>query len=84
MIRYTYLYMHNSKIDWRKEIWEYTRCLDTYTNKAKLRVLDTETDSLEFKDNIESIFLKCLSLDEIELEDYKNLSIILLNRSDKD
>ena len=79
MIGYTYLYAHNSEIDWRKRTWEHTRYPDTCTNKAKLRVLDTETDSLEFEDNTESIFLKCLLLDEIELEDHKNPSITLLD-----
>ena len=84
MIRYTYLYVHNPKIDQRKETWKHTRCPDTYTNKAKLRVLDTETDSLEFENNSESVFSKCLLLDKIGLEDYENPSITLLDHSDKD
>ena len=84
IIRYIYFYAHNSKIDWWKKIWEHTRYLNIYTNKAKIKVLGTKIDSLEFKDNIESVFLKYLLLDKIELEDYENLSITLLNHSDED
>ena len=84
MIRYIYLYVYNSKIDWQKKIWEHIRCSDICTNKARIRVLDTETDSLEFENNSESMFLKCLSLDEIGLEDHENPSITLLNHSDED
>ena len=84
IIRYIYLYVHNSEINWRKRIWEHTRCLDTCTNKTRFRVLDTKTNSLEFEDNMESVFSKCLSLDEIELEDYENPSITLLNCLNED
>ena len=84
MIRYMYLYTYNPEIDQRKRTQEHTRCPDICTNKAKLRILDTKTDSLKFKDNTESVFLKYLSLNEIELEDYENPSITLLNYSDKD
>ena len=84
IISYTYLYNYNSEINWWLEIWKHTRCLDTCTNKARIRVLDTKTDSLEFKDNTESVFSKCLSLDKIELEDHKNPSITLFDCLDED
>ena len=84
MIRYTYLYVHNPEIDWRKGTWEHTRCLDTYTNRAGIKVLDTETDSPEFRNDMKSMFSKCLSLNEIELENHENSSITLFNHSDKD
>ena len=35
MIGYTYLYAHNPEIDWRAGEWEFSRCPDTCTNKAR-------------------------------------------------
>ena len=84
IIRYIYLYIYNSEIDWQKRTWEHTRCLDICTNKVRIRVLNTETDSSEFKNNSESIFLRDLLLDEIRLKDPNNLSISLFDHSDKD
>ena len=46
--------------------------------------MNTETDSSEFENNSESIFLRNLSLDKIELEDSDNPSISLLDHLDKD
>ena len=45
--------------------------------------MNTETNSLEFKNNSESKFSRDLSLDEIKLEDHENPSIILLDHSDE-
>ena len=84
MIRYTYFYIYNPKIDWQKKTWKYIRCLDIYTNKIRIRVLDTETDSPEFETNLESVFSKCLLLDEIGIEDHKNPSITLFDHLDED
>ena len=34
MIGYLYLYKHNPNIDWQKDQWKFTRCLDTYASKV--------------------------------------------------
>ena len=47
MIGYSYLYKHNSNIDWQKDQWEFTRYLDTCTSKVH-KTRDIEAGANEF------------------------------------
>jgi len=58
IIGYSYLYKHNSNIDWQKGQWEFTRCLDIYTSKAyKIQNVKTRTNELHLKLDVSRSFL---------------------------
>ena len=69
MIGYSYLYKHNPNIDWQKGQWEFTRCLDTCTSKArKIRDIKAGANELHLKLDVSG----SPSLDNIGDEDPNN------------
>jgi len=69
MIGYSYLYKHNSNIDWQKNQWEFTRCLNTCANKVrKTRDVEAEANELHLEMDVSGF----LSLDDIGDEDPDN------------
>jgi len=69
MIGYSYLYKHNPNIDWQKGQWEFTKCLDTYTSKAR-KIQDVEAEANEL--HLELDISESSLLDNIEDEDPSN------------
>jgi len=69
IIGYSYLYKHNPNIDWQKGQWEFTRCLDTCTNKV-CKIWDVEAGANEL--HLEIDVSGFPSLDDIGDEDPDN------------
>jgi len=79
IIRYSYLYKHNSNIDWQKGQWEFTRYLDIYTSKThKIRDIKTGTNELHLKLDVSRSFL----LNNIGDEDLNNHIFSWTNTTD--
>ena len=69
IIGYSYLYKHNSNIDWQKGQQEFTRCPDTCTSKVhKIRDIETEANKLHPEIDVSRFPL----LDDIGDEDPNN------------
>ena len=79
MIGYTYLYNHNPQIDWHGGGWEFSRCPETCTSRArKTRVVEAGTEELQLESDLpwES------SLDNLGEEDMSNPYINWVNIND--
>ena len=69
MIGYLYLYKHNPNINWQKGQQEFTRCLDTCTNKVyKTRDVEAGANELHLKIDVSGFPL----LDDIGDKDPDN------------
>jgi len=69
MIGYSYLYKHNTNINWQKDQWEFTRCPDTCTSKVH-KTQDVEARANEL--HLEMDVSRFPSLDNIGDEDLDN------------
>lgn len=79
MLGYTYLYKHNSQIDWQSRKWEFTRCPDTCTARVcKMQASIVEaTDKLQQDDELWKS-----SMDIIGEKDSKDPYINWINLND--
>jgi len=69
IIGYLYLYKHNPNINWQKDQWEFTRCLDIYANKVhKTRDVEAGANKLYLEMDVSRFPL----LDNIGDEDPNN------------
>jgi hypothetical protein len=69
MIGYSYLYKHNPTINWHKGEWEFTRCPDTCTGKAR-KTRDVEAGANELQLDSDNPWES--SLDDLGDEDMDN------------
>ena len=81
MIGYLYLYKHNPNIDWQKDQWKFTRCLDTYASKVH-KTQDVEAGANEL--HLEMDVSRFPSLDDIGDEDLDNHILSWADMTDLD
>jgi len=79
MIGYLYLYKHNPNINWWKDQWELTRCLDTCTSKAyKIKDIEVGANELHLELDVSEFPL----LDDIGDEDPNNHILSWIDTTD--